>query len=147
MSLLLFGRHRNTEAPQSTEADVEVHLEWDIDAVQQAVTAFLQNAGDGERQSLVTVLDRLDDQVDLGDAYTASVVGSPLFGQTPKGDVLGETSSTPMAQEVPGAVFRAQVALVRASKAAIQNPGPSSLETLRTASAALAAASGQPGQS
>jgi hypothetical protein len=96
---------------------------------------------------LVTVLDRLDDQVDLGDAYAASVVRSPLFGQTPKGDVLGETSNTPMAEEVPGAVFRAQVALVRAAKAAIQNPGQGSLETLRAASAALAAASGQPGQS
>lgn len=141
----MFGRHRK-EAPQNTEADVEVHLEWDIDAVQQAVTAFLQNASDGARQSLVVVLDRLDSQIDLGDAYAASVADSPVFGQAPKGDVLGETSSNSMAEEVPGAVLRAQVALVRAAKVAVQDPSPSSLEDLRTTSVSLAAASGQPDQ-
>ncbi len=142
----MFGRHRNDEPPQNTEADVDVHLEWDIDAVQQAVTAFLQNASDGSRQSLVAVLGRLDSQIDLSDAYAANIVGSPLWGQAPKGDVLGETSSTPMAEEIPGAVVRVQVALVRAAKAAVRDPSPSSLEDLRTTNASLAAASGRPDQ-
>jgi len=144
---LLFGRHRDNEPAQNTEADVEVHLEWDIDAVQQAVTAFLENSSDGSRQSLVAVLDRLDNQVDLSDSYAASIAGSPLFGQAPKGDVLGETSSHSMAEEIPGAVLRAQVALVRAAKIAVQDPSPNTLEDLRTCSASLAAASGQPDQS
>jgi len=143
---LLFGRHRDTGPPQNTEADVEVHLEWDIDAVQQAVAAFLQNASDGSRQSLVAVLDTLDSQLDLSDTYAASIAGSPLFGQAPKGDVLGETSSHSMAEEIPGAVLRAQIALVRAAKTAVQDPSPSTIEGLRTCSASLAAASGQPDQ-
>ncbi len=147
METLLFGRHRDHEPAQNTEADVEVHLEWDIDAVQQAVTAFLENSSDGSRRSLVAVLDRLDDQIDLSDSYAASIVGSPLFGQAPKGDVLGETSSHPMAEEIPGAVLRAQVALVRAAKIAVRDPSPNTLEDLRTCSASLAAAGGKPDQS
>ncbi len=147
MAQLLFGRHRDHEPEQNTEADVDVHLEWDIDAVQQAVAAFLENSSDGSRRSLVAVLDRLDDQIDLSDSYAASVVGSPLFGQAPKGDVLGEISSHPMAEEIPGAVLRAQVALVRAAKIAVRDPSPNSLEDLRTCSASLAAAGGKPDQS
>ena len=143
----MFGRHRNDELPQNTEADVDVHLEWDIDAVQQAVTAFLQNASDGSRQSLVAVLGRLDSQIDLSDAYAANIVGSPLWGQAPKGDVLGETSSTPMAEEIPGAVVRVQVALVRAAKAAVRDPSPGAAsKTCAPQTAALAAASGRPDQ-
>jgi hypothetical protein len=139
----MFGRHRNKEAPQDTDAAVEVHLEWDIDAVQQAVTAVLQNASNGSRQSLLAVLGRLDDQTALGDAYSQSIIDSPFFGQGTKGAILGETSNHSMAEEVPGTVLRAQVALVRAAKIAVRDQSPRALEDLRTASDSLAAASGQ----
>ncbi len=86
---------------ENPSAEIEVHLGWDIDAVQQAVATFLQNPSEGGRNCLLTELERLDDQIDLGHAYAASVVGSPLFGAASKGAVLGETSSHSMAEEIP----------------------------------------------
>ena len=141
----MFGRHPDKEASENPEAAVEVHLEWDIDAVQQAVVTFLQNPNDGARQSLLTELEKLDNQIDLGDAYAASVVDSPIFGVAPKGAVLGETSSHSMAEEVPGPVVRAQVTLVRAAKTAIRDPSPGAIGELRTASDALASVDSQSG--
>jgi hypothetical protein len=142
----LLGRGAK-RANAEDEAQVEVHLEWDIDSVERAVAAFLDTASDGARQSLVTAIDRLDSQVDLSDRYSESIVDSPIFGYATKGDVLGETSSNPLAEEVPGAVLRAQVALVRAAKSAVRNQGPHSLADLRTASASLAAIRDHPDQS
>jgi hypothetical protein len=141
----MVGKHADKEGPEIPEAAVEVHLEWDIDAVQQAVVAFLRNPNDGARQSLLTELEKLDNQLDLSDAYAASVDDSPIFGSALKGDVLGETSSHSMAEEVPGPVVRAQVALVRAAKTAIRDPSPGAIGELRTASDALAGVDGQSG--
>jgi hypothetical protein len=135
---LMFGRRRR-EAPDTT-AQVDVHLEWDVDAVRQAVIAFLQDPGDSSRQALIAALERLDSQIELGDAYSESVLDSSFFGQAPKGTILGETSSHSMAEEVPGVVLRAQIALVREAKSAIRGPNPGTLQDLRTASASLASA-------
>lgn len=144
----MFGRHRHTGPAAGAappEAAVEVHLEWDIEAVQQAVVAFLQNPGESARQSLLAGLEKLDNQIDLGDAYAASVVNSPIFGQAPKGGVLGETSSHSMAEDVPSPVVRAQISLVRAAKAAVREPTSGAVEELRAANDALAALDSQSG--
>jgi hypothetical protein len=138
----MFGRHHDKGAPQEAEAQVEVHLEWDIEAVRRAVIAFLQSPGDGSRRSLLAALERLDNQIDLGDTYARSIVDPSLFGQAPEGAVVGETSSHSTAQEVPGAVLRAQVTLVRAAKDAIRDLNPGTLGDLRTASASLASVTG-----
>jgi hypothetical protein len=118
----MFGRRRR-EAPDTT-AQVDVHLEWDVDAVRQTVIDFLQDPSDSSRQALLAALKRLDSQIDLGDAYSESVLDSSFFGQAPKGTILGETSSHSMAEEVPDAVLRAQILLVRAAKSANSESEP-----------------------
>jgi hypothetical protein len=88
---VIFGRQKDKEAPESgvpSETAVDVHLEWDIEAIQKAVVAFLQSPSDDARQSLLAELEKLDNQIDLSDTYAASIVGSPIFGQAPKGAVL-----------------------------------------------------------
>jgi hypothetical protein len=67
----------------------------------------------------------------------SSIAGSAVFDFTPKGSVIGETGSRSMAEEIPAAEFRAQIALVRAAKDAIRNPSPSTLGALRSTRAAL----------
>ena len=80
---LVFGRHPERKGVENPNAEIEVHLESDIDAVQQAVATFLQNSSEGARQTLLTELERFHNKIDLGDAYPASVVGSPIFGSAP----------------------------------------------------------------
>jgi hypothetical protein len=140
----MFGRHRDRDAPPTPDAEVDVHLEWDIDAVRQAVATFLQSGGGGARHALVSALEELDRQIDLGDTYTEGIVDSPLFGQAPKGAIVGQTSSHSMAEVVPAAVFGAQIALVRAAKHAVVDPSPGALADLRKA--ALTAATDAAGQ-
>jgi hypothetical protein len=137
---MVFGHHRHTAATQNTVVEVDAHLEWDVEAVQWPVAVFL-NAGEEEsRQLLMTALERLGDQIDLGDAYVESIVDSAIFGQAPKGTILAETSRHSIAEEIPETVLQAQVSLVRTAKNAMRDPNPGILEDLQNASAALEAA-------
>jgi hypothetical protein len=143
---VIFGRHHDkTTLDQAgpPETAVGVHLEWEIEAVQEAVLAFLESPIDDTKQALVADLEKLDTQIDLSDEYAASIVDSPIFGQAPKGAVLGETSSHSMAEDVSSTVVQAQIALVRAAKAAVRDPSPGTLGELRAASNALASMGGQ----
>jgi hypothetical protein len=137
---MIHDRHADREHPEDGEADVDVHLEQDITMVQQATDAYLGAPGERQRQALLSALESLDRRTAASDAYEESVVGSAVFGTSSKGSVIGETGSNPIAEEVPASVFRAQIDLVKAAKAAVTGPSPSSLEGLRAASAALASA-------
>jgi len=142
----MFGHHRGTGTPEPPEAQVEMHLELDIDEVEKSVTTFLQNPTDGSRKALLEELEKLDSQISLGDAYAASIVDSGIYGQSSKGSVLGETSSHSFAESVPGALFQAQVALVRAAKDVVRGRGlnAAALADLRAASDTLEALQTQP---
>jgi len=135
----MLGHHADRAKPDDQEVDVEVHLEHDITVVQQAADAYLSNPSQELRQQLLASLEALDRQTAAADAYDASFVGSAIFGYSPKGSVIGETSRNPIAEEVPGSVFRAQIDLVKAAKAAVTEPGPKTFDTLRTTSLSLAA--------
>ncbi|MGD0882721.1 MAG: hypothetical protein ABSB09_14240 [Acidimicrobiales bacterium] len=141
----MFGHHREAGTHEPPEAQVEIHLELDIDDVEKAVIAFLHGPSDGSRQALLAELDKLDAQIDLGDAYAGSIADSVIFGHAPKGSVLGETSSHPTGESVPGAVLQAQVILVRAAKNVIRGSDAGALADLRTASDSLEALRAQPG--
>jgi len=142
----MFGHHRRAGTPQPSDAQVEIHLELDLNEVEKTVSAFLQNPTDGLRQAMLAELDKLDAQIDLGDTYAASIVDSGIFGQAPKGSVLGETSSHSITESVPGAVLQAQVALVRAAKNVVRARGvdAGALTELRAASDSLKALQDQP---
>jgi hypothetical protein len=138
---VIFGRHQDKEVPGNavpSEAAVDVRLEWDIEAVQKAIEAFLQSQSDITRKALLAQLEKLDNQIDLSDTHASSIVGSPIFGRAPKGAVLGETGSHSMAEEVPSAVVQAQIALVRSAKTTIRDPSPTAFGELRAANDILA---------
>lgn len=134
-----FGHHDDGAAPPDQEVDVEIHLEYDIAFVQDAADAYLDHPTEVFRKALLSALEALDQQTAASDAYEDSVVGSAVFGFSPKGSVIGETSRNPIAEELSASVLRAQVTLVKAAKAAVTAPGAPTLDTLRTASSALAA--------
>ena len=136
---MLFSRHADRAQPEDQAVDVEVHLERDIAQVHLASDAYLNNPSQGLRRDLLAALEALDRQTAAADAYQASFVGSAMFGYSPKGSVIGETGRNPIAEELPGSVFRAQVALVKAAKAAVTEPGPTTSAALRAASMSLAA--------
>ncbi len=142
----MFGRHHGAEAPRPSDAQVEIHLELDLDEVGRSVSAFLQDPTEGSRRALSEELDTLDAQIDLGDTYAASIVDSSIFGQSPKGSVLGETSSHSIAESVPGAVLQAQITLVRAAKNVVRDHGvdPGAVSDLRAASDSLEALQSRP---
>lgn len=142
----MFGHHRGAGTNRPSDAQVEIQLERDLSEVQGAVSAFLQNPTDGSRQAMLAGLDKLDAQIDLGDTYAASIVDSGIFGQAPKGSVLGETTSHSISESVPGAVLQAQVALVRAAKNVVRVRGvdAGALTELRAASDSLKSLQVQP---
>jgi len=139
-----FGRHPECEHPEPQAVDVEFHLEQDISMVQQATDTYLGDPGEPGRQQLLAALEALDQWTAASDAYEASLADSPVFGFSPKCSVIGETSRNPIAEELPAQVLRAQIALVRAAKAAVTAPGPSSLDALRAANTVLASVQPSP---
>ena len=135
----MFGRHGKQDQAEERELAVDVNLEQDIGAAEQSIESYLADPGEGQRKDLLAVLERLDTQIDLSDSYDSTIIGSAAFGLTTKFSVIGETSSHPMAEEVPSAEFQAQVTLVKTAKGAVARPNAGTLEALQTASDALTA--------
>jgi len=135
----MLGHDRRQVPGQEETTRVDAVLEADLTRIEQSIAAYLQDPTDARRQSLLAVLKELDDQTDRSDAYEGSVVGSAAWGYASKGEVLGETSSAPVVDEVPDALLEAQVALVKAAKSEVRGPTPDTLAALRSASAALEA--------
>jgi hypothetical protein len=138
----MFGRRADRRHEDDSEVEVEVHLEQDIQTVQEATDAFLSNPDEPHRQQLLAALETLDDLTEASDAYEARVV-SAAFGLS-RTVVLGETDAHPVAEDLRASVLRSQADLVKAAKAAVTSPGPSGLEELRAASSKLASLQAPP---
>ena len=135
----MFGREKD-HAVHDDHVAVDADLENDLITVEQRIETYLKSPTDELRNQLLTALERLDDQIDRSDAYEGSMSGSAAFGYGGKGSVIGETSSTPLAEEVAQSVLRAQIALIRAAKQDVAAPTPDTLADLRAASEALSGA-------
>jgi hypothetical protein len=125
--------------PSDEEVQVDVTLEDDLARVEQAVDAYIRNPDDSLRKSLVGTLETLDQQLAWSDDFEGSVISAGALGYGSKGQVIGETNIAPIADDVRGTEFEAQVTLVKAAKDEVRKANAKSLEALRSASAALAA--------
>jgi hypothetical protein len=85
----------------------------------------------------VAELDKLDDQTARADAYSnfRSVL---VRYQVPRSWVIGATSDTSTAEDVPSAEFKAQVALVKAAKNATRDTTAEAQSALQRANDELA---------
>jgi hypothetical protein len=122
----------NTDEPDQ-EVDVDRVLETDICAVEQAVDNYLENSTDALGQDLMSALENLDDRLALCDAYHSRF----RMLQT-SSRVVGATSLSPIAEELPSPEFQAQVALVKAAKQEVLHRTTETLADLRTAADAVA---------
>jgi hypothetical protein len=106
--------------------------------IEGLVDGYLRSRqGEATRQALVAELEKFDDQTAGADAY--SNVRSVLAGyQVPRSWLIGATSDTPIGEDVPGAEFKAQVALVKAAKDAIRDPTAKARSALERADDELA---------
>ena len=125
--------HRRPGDAEHDELEVDDTLEGDIGAVVRAVDAYLAAPADDRRHELLTALEQLDDQLEAGDAFS----GRWLRGVLPDPDVVGETSTHPIADDVQQGEFHAQVVLVKAAKHEVTAPTPETLAALRDARVAL----------
>ena len=122
-----FGRRKRGGASQDGASQdqvmaVDVHLEDHIRKIEDLVGDYLRSPHDeATRQALVAELEELDDQTARADAY-GSFKSVLVRYQVPRSWVTGATSDTSTGEDVPGAEFRAQVALVKAAKTAIGPP-------------------------
>jgi hypothetical protein len=135
---MLGDRHqdRKTEEPLTVDAN----LEQDLFSVERCVQAYLEDGTEHRRQELLTALEQLDDQTQSSDAFSENVLGSGALGYATKFSVIGETNTNPIAEEVPAAVFQAQIALVKAAKVAVAGQTVGGLAELHEANSALAGA-------
>lgn len=136
------SEHQKRQSDHDDEVVVDAALELDLGTVEASIEAYLENPSATLRNELLAALENLDQQIDRSDAYGSSVVGSAAFGLSTKGSVIGETSSTSAAEEIPGAELRAQTVLIKAAKREVSSPTPQTLTELRVANQALAAVRG-----
>ena len=134
----MFGR-REQQGDENEEIAVDATLESDLASVEQWIDVYLKDPSVDSRKKLLGVLERLDDQIDLSDAYENSAIGSAAFGYSSKGSVIGETSSASAAEDIPESVLRAQTILIKAAKREVTAPTPETLADLRAASQAFSA--------
>ena len=117
---------------------VDVQLEDHIREIEGLVGGYLRSPQDeAARQALVAELEKLDDQTARADAYGnfRAVLGRY---QVPRSWVMGATSDASIGEDVPGAEFRAQVALVKAARNAIRDTTAEAQSALQRASDELA---------
>jgi hypothetical protein len=134
----MFGR-RQQQGDENEEIAVDATLESDLASVEQWIDVYLKDPSVDSRNTLLGVLERLDNQIDLSDAYENSAIGSAAFGYSSKGSVIGETSSASAAEDIPESVLRAQTILIKAAKREVTAPTPETLADLRAASQAFSA--------
>ncbi len=126
----------DSETSPNAEVAVDAALEVDMSAVEEAVATYLGDRSDAHRHRLLSELQTLDEQIELGDDYTTMPLAPGALGYLPNA-AIGATSASSAAEAVPDAVFRAQVTLVNAAKQEVRRPTMESLEALRAAAAAL----------
>jgi len=140
----MFGRHKH-QSDEDEEVSVDAALELDLGTVEHSIEAYLRDPSVGLRNELLTVLERLDQQIDRSDAYESSIIGSAAFGFSAKGSVIGETSSASPAEDIPESLLRAQTVLIKAAKREVMAPTPDTFADLRAANQALSAERGREG--
>jgi hypothetical protein len=136
-------RGKNHQSDGDREVVVDVTLEADVRATEDAIDAYLADPTTPRRDALSAALEELDQQIDLSDDYESGIIGSAAVGYGSKGAVIGETSSVSAAEEIPQAEFVAQTVLITAAKREVAAPTPETRADLRAAVQALAAARGQ----
>jgi hypothetical protein len=134
----MFGRSEH-QGDEDEEVAVDATLVSDLASVEQWIDVYLKDPSIDLRKKLLGALERLDDQIDLSDAYENSAIGSAAFGYSSKGSVIGETSSASAAEDIPESVLRAQTILIKAAKREVTAPTPETLADLRAASQAFSA--------
>ena len=133
-------RRQKQETHEDEDVAVDATLELGLGSVEASIEAYLKDPSVIVRSQLLAGLERLDQQIDDGDAYGSGVIGSAAIGYSDKGSVIGETSSHSAAEEVPDSVWRAQTALIKAAKREVTAPTPETLVDLTAAHQALVAA-------
>jgi hypothetical protein len=131
---------KNQESDEDPVVVVDVTLEADVRAAEDAIDAYLVDPSTPRRHALSAVLSELDQQIELSDDYESGIIGSAAVGYGSKGAVIGETSSASAPEELPEAEFVAQTLLITAAKREIAAPTPETRADLRAAVEALAAA-------
>ena len=123
--------------PAERAVPVDATLAQYLRELESEVDAYLGRQTSEHRQALEEALARLDAQTADSDAWIAGVTNTASWGIDPKGTVIGETGSFPIAEDVSGAELNAQIELVRAAKQVVQNDTPQTVSVLEQARAAL----------
>jgi len=82
-------------------------------------------------------LEQFDDQTARADAYSNSRSVLVRY-QVPRSWLIGATSDISAGEDVPGAEFKAQAALVKAAKDAVRDPAAQAQSALQQANDELA---------
>jgi len=128
-----FGRRKRGGAGQDQVMAVDVQLDDHIRTIEGLVGGYLRNPQDeATRQALVAELEEFDDQTARADAYSNFRAVLVRY-QVPRSPLIGATSDTSIGEDVPGAEFKAQVALVKAARNAIRDTTAEAQSALRRA--------------
>ncbi len=133
-----FGRRKRGGASQDQVMAVDVQLEDHIREIEGLVGGYLRSPQDAAtRQALLAELEKFDDQTARADAYS-NFRSTLVRYRVPRSWLIGATSDTSIGEDVPGAEFRAQVALVKAARNAIRDTTAEAQSALQRANDELA---------
>jgi hypothetical protein len=117
---------------------VDIQLEDHIRTIEDLVDGYLRSPQDeATRQTLLAELEKFDDQTARADAYS-NLKSVLVRYQVPRSWLIGATSDTSIGEDVPGAEFKAQVALVKAAKDAVRDTTVEAQSALQRANDELA---------
>ena len=133
-----FGGRKRGGASQDQVMAVDVLLEDHIREIEGLVGGYLRSPQDeATRQALLAELEKFDDQTARADAYSNFRAVLVRY-QVPRSWLIGATSDTSTGEDVPGAEFKAQVALVKAARNAIRDTTAEAQSALQRANDELA---------
>lgn len=113
--------------------DVDHALVSALENVEDAVRIYLESLSEIDLRALRDALAQLDDLTAASDQWAQSMGSLGAWGYVSKEVAVGQTSTTPVIDHEDSSLFQAQVNLVQAAKALLQQPGSGSVEDLRAA--------------
>lgn len=126
---------RSNESPDDENRllPVEFTLEQCLLGVEAQANAYVEDRSASNRENLISALDQLDERAEFSDRLRGSLTTGVVATGWRHSSTIGVTRLNGLTQQILGTEFEAQVNLVKAAKAAIEDPCDESTETLRVA--------------
>lgn len=128
---------RNRDSRPESALNIDHTLVSALENVEHAAGVYLAELSQANLENLREMVALLDDQAAASDQWAQRVASAGIWGYADIHSAIGQSATNPVIDQEESSLFNLQVALVQAAKGVLRLPDPNSVETLRTAFAAV----------